>query len=66
MARTGSERSSGWRSRRATISFALLLAAVLFVGSVVCFCVSLGLCRRENVSPAGACPPVDDHPNLAF
>jgi len=66
MAGIGPERRNGLRGQRAPIALALLLAAVLFVGNLVGFFVSLGWCRRENVSQAAACPPVDDHPELAF
>jgi hypothetical protein len=59
MAGIGPERRNGLRGHCAPIALALLLAAVLFF-------VSLGWCRRENVSQAAACPPVDDHPELAF
>jgi len=42
------------------------LALGVFCGSALGFFASLGTCRRENVTPAAACPLVNDDPGSLF
>ncbi len=61
-----SSNQTGVTAKRASIIGACGLALGLLFGSAVAFLSSLGICRRENVTPPGAWPLVNDDPSMFF
>src|SRR5437867_457160 len=56
----------GIAARRMSMIASFGLALGLFCGSFLGFFASLGMCRRENVTPPAACPLVNDGPGMFF
>jgi hypothetical protein len=64
MTMTGHDDDRGMTATRVPLIPALGLAVGVLCGSGVAFFMSLGVCRRENVTPPAACPLVDDYPGM--